>query len=64
MAKAKDTQAPSAKNLAKTALVALTDLEAFAAEHEAPEDVIKAARRIRKRMESAFGKIVLWEELL
>jgi hypothetical protein len=57
------TDGQTAKDLAKSALVALGDLVTFAEENNAPEEVVKAASRIHKRMESAFGKIVLWEEM-
>lgn len=53
----------TAKDLAKEALVALRTLAEYSEATDAPEDVTKAAKRLARRMETVFGRVVLHEEV-
>ena len=57
------TGAQTARDLAKVALTALRALAVAAEEAHAPRDVSKVAVRLTRRVETLFGRIVIWDEL-
>lgn len=64
MAKKNETnENTTAKSLAKSALIAMNELLAFAEAEGMPEDLVKSIGRAQKKTESTFGKVIVWEEL-
>ena len=65
-AEACGTQTPTQdiKQVARQAFAAVSTLADAAEKVEGlPEDVSKTARRLAKRMEGVFGRVIIWEEM-